>query len=98
MNPLFAPAVHLMQRLRLLPKFVLVTLVFMAPLVLVTTLLINELGRSIAFAQEERAGVRLIRQVGNLIHLAQQSRGLWHLALPGKAQAVGTAAQLQADI
>src|SRR5437879_4534174 len=98
MNFLFAPAIHLMQRLRLLPKFVLVTLVFMAPLILVTTLLVNELGRSIAFAQEERTGVHLIRQVENLIHLTQQSRGLRHLALAGNTQAAAAAAQLQGDI
>jgi len=86
MNLLFAPAIRLMQRLRLLPKFLLITFVFMAPLLPVTTLLINELERSITFAQQERTGVQLIREVEGLIHLAQQSRGLQYMALSGRTE------------
>ena len=60
MMPLFAPAIHLMQRLRLLPKFALVTLILMVPLLLATALLIRELNKSIEFAQQERAGVEFV--------------------------------------
>ena len=99
MNLLFSPSINLMQRLRLKQKFLLITLVFLVPLVLVATLLIHELNRSIAFAKYEYTGVRQIRQVEDLIHLTQQSRGLRHMALSGNnAQAAGDAARLQENI
>lgn len=52
MKILLTPAIRLMQRLRLLPKFMLVCLVFLLPLALATTLLISELGKSLAQAQD----------------------------------------------
>ena len=85
MKMLLTPAIRLMQRLRLLPKFMLVCLVFLLPLALATTLLISELGKSLAQAQDAQRGVAFVRQLQEGTRLLQQRRGLEHLRLSGKA-------------
>jgi len=85
MKILLTPAIRLMQRLRLLPKFMLVCLVFLLPLALATTLLISELGKSLAQAQDAQRGVAYVRQLQEATRLLQQRRGLEHLRLSGKA-------------
>ena len=91
MKMLLTPAIRLMQRLRLLPKFMLVCLVFLLPLVLATTLLISELGKSLAQAQDAQRGVAYVRQLQEGTRLLQQRRGLEHLRLSGKAGMDNTA-------
>lgn len=98
MKILLIPAMRLMRRLRLLPKFTVVALIVMAPMVLVTTLLIQELNKSIAFAQQERNGVQLIREIEELIHLSQLHRGLRHMALAGNKDVPAPATTQQAAI
>jgi methyl-accepting chemotaxis protein len=98
LNKLLMPAARLMQRLHLLPKFALVSLLFLAPLLLVTVLLLNELQKSIAFAEQERDGVRAIAQLQQLVRLTQQHRSLQHMLLNGNAKANESAAPLRADI
>ena len=85
MKMLLTPAIRLMQRLRLLPKFMLVCLVFLLPLALATTLLISELGKSLAQAQDAQQGIAYVRQLQEGTRLLQQRRGLEHLRLSGKA-------------
>ena len=91
MKMLLTPAIRLMQRLRLLPKFMLVCLVFLLPLALATTLLISELGKSLAQAQDAQLGVAYVRQLQEGTRLLQQRRGLEHLRLSGKAGMDNTA-------
>jgi methyl-accepting chemotaxis protein len=91
MTLLFRPAVALMQRLRLLPKFVLVCLVFLVPLVLVSGLLLAELQKSIAASEAERAGAAYIVQVHGIARLVQQHRGAEHLRLSTRASAADAA-------
>ncbi|MEC5163903.1 MULTISPECIES: methyl-accepting chemotaxis protein [unclassified Janthinobacterium] len=97
MHILLKPAIALMQRLRLLPKFILVCLAFLLPLLLVTALLMAELDKSIAFAQAERRGLAYLGQLHELSRLAQQRRGLEHLRLNGQAQPGGAALARQID-
>ena len=87
MTLLFRPAVALMQRLRLLPKFVVVCHVVLVPLVLVSALLLNELQKSIAASEAERAGAATIMQVHDIARLVQQHRGAEHLRLSNRAPA-----------
>ena len=54
---LLRPAIALMQRLRLLPKFALVSLVFLLPLLLASGLLVAELHKSVSFTVQERQGL-----------------------------------------
>lgn len=87
---LFNPAVTLMRRISFLPKFGIVALLFALPSFLVTGLFINQ---AIAFSMQERVGVQQLRQLHQLISLAQQMRGLRYLALSGNAPANQTALQ-----
>ncbi|MBC7857476.1 MAG: methyl-accepting chemotaxis protein, partial [Burkholderiaceae bacterium] len=91
MNILLKPAIGLMQRLRLLPKFILVCLVFLLPLILVTTLLMVELESASALARQERGGVAYIGQLHELSRLIQQRRAAEHLRLSGGQGADGAA-------
>ena len=63
MNTLFRPAIALMQRLRLFPKFLLVSLIFLLPLLLVTTLLVRELHKSLEVTEREQLGAAYIGQL-----------------------------------
>ena len=75
------PAISLMQRLRLLPKFVLVSCVFLLPLLLAAGLLVAELHKSVSHTSEERAGLAYVRQLHELRRQVQQKRALEHLRL-----------------
>ncbi|HJU71631.1 MAG TPA: methyl-accepting chemotaxis protein [Paucimonas sp.] len=83
MNLLLAPAVLLMQRLRLLPKFAIVSLMFAAPLLLSTSFLLSELMKSISIARQERHGVAAVRDIQALTLLVQKHRALRHMQLAG---------------
>jgi methyl-accepting chemotaxis protein len=96
MNTLFRPAIALMQRLRLFPKFVLVTLTFLLPLLLVTTLLVRELHKSLDITEREQLGVAYIGQLQQVSQLAQQHRALERLRLAARQPLDG--APLRADI
>ncbi|MGE5651684.1 MAG: methyl-accepting chemotaxis protein [Bacillota bacterium] len=98
MKILLAPVVHLMQRLRLLPKFALITAVFAVPLALMASLLFAELNKSIDTARQERLGARYVRQLENAMRLAQRHRALRHMQLSGNANAAGQAASAQAEL
>lgn len=84
---LFAPAVALMQRLRLLPKFTLVSLMFVLPLLALSAALLGQLQESIGAAERERAGVSALRQIHQASLLAQRQRGNERLRLSGPAAA-----------
>ncbi|MBY0239065.1 MAG: HAMP domain-containing protein [Burkholderiaceae bacterium] len=96
MKTLLTPAIALMQRLRLFPKFMLVTLVFLLPLLLVTSLLTLELNKSIAVTGSEQRGVAYLRQVQDLTRLVQQHRAIERLRLAARQPVDG--APLRAGI
>ncbi len=96
MNALIQPAVALMQRLRLLPKFILVSVVFLLPLLLVSVMLVAELHKSIAASAQERSGLAVIGRLQALSALVQQQRGLEQLRLGTRA--AGTPLPLRAAI
>lgn len=98
MSIILAPAAKLMQRLPLLPKFSLVALVFISPLLLVTLLLNQKLHDSIELTRQQRTGAHYVRLLQNLIHLNQQYRALRHMHLTGNQSAHEKAQQIQAEI
>ncbi|MBA5607514.1 methyl-accepting chemotaxis protein [Duganella sp. FT3S] len=87
MTSLLQPAIALMQRLRLLPKFTLICLVFLLPLLLVTAMLMQELHKSIARTEQEQRGVAYIVQLQEITRLTQQLRALEHLRHASPANA-----------
>ena len=98
MNPVIAPAVHLMRRLRLMPKFALVSLVFLAPLLLVSVLLFNELNRAIAHDRREHEGLQQVVALQQATRLLQQHRAERYLALSGSAEAGQRADKVRAEL
>ncbi len=85
-----------MQRLRLLPKFILVCLVFLLPLILVSARLMAELEKSIDASEQELVGLSYLTRLQEITGLSQQLRGEQHLHL--STHAAGTAAALGAAI
>jgi methyl-accepting chemotaxis protein len=98
MKMLLAPVILLMRRMRLLPKFSLVALVFIAPLALTMSLLFAELNKSLAVAQQERAGVQSVQQLEDMMRLVQTHRALRHMQLSGNAGAADAARKIQSEI
>lgn len=94
-NHVLKPALKLMQGLRLLPRFILLTIIFVTPLILVTLLLLSELDKSITFTRQERLGVRHVQKVQEMIHLIQQQRAFQHMFIMGNAGAEQRAQQLR---
>ena len=94
------PAIMLMQRLRLLPKFALVSLVFLLPLLLASGFLVAELHKSLAFTLQERQGLAYVRQLHQLRRHLQEKRNLEHMRLAagpqGGARDAATAANAAA--
>ncbi|GAB2843687.1 methyl-accepting chemotaxis protein [Pseudoduganella ginsengisoli] len=97
MKTLIQPAIALMQRLRLFPKFTLVTLVFLLPLLMVTTLLMAELNKSIAVTGSEQRGVAYLQQVHDITRLVQQHRAIERLRLAAHQAADGAPLRTQAE-
>ncbi len=87
MKILLAPVVTLMQRLRLLPKFALVALIFMVPLLLVLSMLYAELDKAVEHAERERLGAQYVRRLEQVVFQIQTHRALRHMALSGNAAA-----------
>ncbi|KXB29171.1 chemotaxis protein [Dechloromonas denitrificans] len=76
MQALFAPAVTLMNRLRYTSKFLLLgTAVGLVMLVLLFTVYTN-LNRDIETAQQELAGLQMLKPVNRMAQYMQQHRGL----------------------
>ncbi len=88
---LFSPAIALMHRLRLLPKFILVCLIFVVPLIGVSAVLMAELQKSVRASAQERAGLAYLAQLQELTTLAQHQRALLHLRHTSRAE-LGVAA------
>jgi methyl-accepting chemotaxis protein len=95
---LLAPVVPLMQRLRLLHKFALMSLVFMVPLLLVLTLLYAEMHKEIVTAERERIGLRYVRALEDAALLVRKHRALHHMQLAGNAGAAEQAERTRAGI
>jgi methyl-accepting chemotaxis protein len=98
MHTLISPVVNLMGRLRLIPKFFIVAVLFAAPAIVVSTLLLNELNKSISLTEKERLGVAHVVLTQDLLRLTQQHRALRHLALAGNIPAAQGALKKQEEI
>jgi methyl-accepting chemotaxis protein len=97
-NILLAPAVKLMQQLKLLPKFIVLTTIFVVPLAFSSMLLLTELDKSIELTRQERVGVQHLQSVQEIIQLTQRHRAYQHMAIMGNAGAEPKVQQLQKDI
>ncbi|KRB89139.1 methyl-accepting chemotaxis protein [Noviherbaspirillum sp. Root189] len=97
-TPLLAPAIVVMDRLRLLPKFMLVAALFLLPMLLVSSLLFVELQQSMQAIEKERVGVKAVRMLSDTVSDLQKLRGLRHMALSGNAGVIDQTADLQSSL
>ncbi|HEY1015271.1 MAG TPA: hypothetical protein VGE07_21375, partial [Herpetosiphonaceae bacterium] len=74
----FSPAVGLMNRLKYLQKFALITLLFACPLALVIYLFFSEVNAKIAFAERESQGIAYLRPLRQLLQHALEQRIIAH--------------------
>jgi len=95
---LLAPAVALMQRLRLLPKFAVLTTVFVLPLAWTTGLLLHELDRSIAASRLERSGAAQLIKLEEIVQQLQLHRAYQHMYVMGNADAERKAQEVQKNV
>ncbi|MFA9274309.1 MAG: methyl-accepting chemotaxis protein [Candidatus Aquirickettsiella gammari] len=97
MHFFLSPAMSLMQRLRLLPKFLIVTCLFALPALVVSGLFIHELNKAISLTKIEQTGLQSLRAVQELSRQTQQHQALRHLALAGNANAKQAAQKLMQE-
>jgi hypothetical protein len=96
------PALFIMNRLRYLQKFAVISLLFALPLALVLYLLLSEINDRIAFAHKEMLGTTYLRPLRALLEHVTHSRILAHDYASGKVarrpELVRQQAEIDADI
>jgi hypothetical protein len=95
---LLAPALAVMNRLKYPQKFVLISVLFALPLVLVMYLLISEINDRIEFTQKEIQGDTYLRPLRTLYEHVAQSRILAHDYASGQVAARPELVRKQAEI
>jgi len=98
MDVVFKPGIGLLNRLRYPHKFLVIGVVFLAPLVVMGYFLINEVNQRISFMEQERLGVEYIAQLRKPIADIQQHRGMSAAFLNGDASFRARMEQRQATI
>lgn len=76
MDMVFKPGIGLLNRLRYPHKFLLIGVIFLAPLVVMGYLLIDEVNQRIRFMEQERLGIEYIALLRKPIADIQQHRGM----------------------
>jgi signal transduction histidine kinase/DNA-binding response OmpR family regulator len=74
LNPLLAPAVAVMNRLKYPQKFALISLLFALPLALVMYFFVSEINERIEFSQKEFEGDKYLRPLRRLLEDAAHSQ------------------------
>ncbi|WP_151705570.1 methyl-accepting chemotaxis protein [Nitrincola alkalilacustris] len=76
MKSFLYPAVYLMNQLRYIYKFGLISLLFLLPLSVMSYALISQSYQNIRITEQEREGVELLQQTSRLIQSAERYRDL----------------------
>jgi len=85
MKALFAPAMMLIGRLRYPYKFSLIFVVFVLPLLVLSSFLIAEINARVEFMEQERRGLEYITVVRQLVERVPAHRGMTNAYLRGDA-------------
>ncbi len=83
MNKMLAPAVMLMNRLSYSRKMVVISAIFILPLLLTLHLLITEMNQGIELAEKERNGIEYIKPLRQIMQHLPQHRGMTNAHLKG---------------
>jgi methyl-accepting chemotaxis protein len=98
MSAFFHPAMSAMQRLRLLPKFIVLTVLLALPAALLVGLYVQELNKSVHTNELEIQGLAQIKIVDQLQHRLQQQRALVSLYKAGKTELLESIQQSKQEI
>jgi len=79
------PAQALMGRLRYLHKFTLIFVLFLIPLLVLSSILLNALDREVHFLQQEQRGVRYVKALRPLLEHLPRHCGMTNAYLNGDA-------------
>ncbi len=83
MNGLLKPAVALMSQLSYPRKMIIISVLFMVPLIVVSSLLMGELGAKIESTEKEQRGLEYIKTVRQVYQHFPQHRGMTNAYLNG---------------
>ncbi len=83
MNKILGPAVMLMSRLSYSRKMMVISVIFIAPMVATLHLLATEMNRGIELAEKERQGIEYIHPLRQLMQHLPQHRGMTNAHLRG---------------
>ncbi len=95
---LLRPATSLMERMRVLPKFVLISSIVVLPLLVLFFLLQRELIANAEFARKERVGVVYVTQLLELTRLVHTTRAYGSAVLGGEDGLKAGYAEAQAKV
>ncbi len=95
---IFQPSINFLNRLTYSRKFLLITVVFLVPIIILTYQLASQFGADINFARKERKGVAYLSPTLSLLQHVQQHRGAANTFLSGDATFKDIMAQKQALI
>lgn len=98
MYAIISPGVTFMGRLKYRSKFLLISFIFLIPLIGLTWMLTSEMNASIRSATAERQGVEYLKPARQLLEAMQQHRGMAAAFLSGDAGFRDKLAAKQADI
>jgi methyl-accepting chemotaxis protein len=82
---IFQPSINLLNRLTYSRKFLLITVVFLIPIVILTYQLASQFGADIDFSSKERKGAAYLGPTLSLLQHVQQHRGAANTFLSGDA-------------
>ena len=82
---IFQPSINLLNRLTYSRKFLLITVVFLVPIVILTYQLASQFGADIDFSSKEREGAAYLSPTLSLLQHVQQHRGAANTFLSGDA-------------
>jgi methyl-accepting chemotaxis protein len=86
MNMLLSPATLLMNRLKYSQKILLISVIFITPLLITLYLLVSEMNTDIAIAEKERLGVEFIKPLRQVVEHLPQHRGMSNIYLNGASE------------
>ena len=98
MNTLFIPAMVLMNRLKYKAKFALLFAIIFVPLIVLTTMLINDISESIRFVRHEQQGLAYLKAIRPLLAQVPAHRGLVNTYLSGNTQVESDINTLRRDV
>ncbi|MDP2283735.1 MAG: methyl-accepting chemotaxis protein [Pseudohongiella sp.] len=99
MNFIFAPAIHLLNRVGFKTKFLAIFLCVMLPLLLLSSIVLQSVNDDIALLTNERAGVQFMATTRTPLDLIQQHRGLMAtIVRSGDSSAQSRVAELRTRI